>query len=296
MSDADTTKNPTNDYTARIIIAAMTNCQDEEQAAALVAQYMALAPRIQQTLDQSADLVEAKQFREALPLLDEMITRAEQFSRPYPVKAVREVFGYDMARLYFARALSRFGEVARAGASVIPSVLSDLDRAQSYPESCFAELDPEKPKNMREFRAIVEAVQKGQNAYEAKQGASQKSGGVPTATVAWWGALFGLGLAIGLVLLSQIFGYRGTMMILLATPLLALALLIGVSRLVLGRPFPLQRKPTLVLYVIGLLLVIIQRLGFFPQGWVGIFILMVAGAALGLWLVEAKTHIFSGST
>ncbi len=284
MSNTDTEKNPTDEYQARIIIAAMTNCRDQEQAAALVAQYMVLAPRISQVIDKAADLVEDKQYAEAVTLLDEMIAKAEQFSRPYPVAAVREVFGYDMAGLYFARAIAHFG----ASGSAEPAVLRDLDHAQSYPVSCFAELDPGKPATMAEFRTVVEAVQKGQKTYEARHSASPTlSADITPVTALWWGALFGLGVVLGSLLLSWIFG-EGAITI-LVVPLLALALLFGVNRWALGRRLPFRLSPIFKLYLMGVVLGIGVTLMQQGLGYVLTALLTVMIAAIGFWLAEVRT-------
>lgn len=171
MADVNPVQNPTDRYHARIMVAALTKCRDHDEAAKLMAQYFALAPHIERVFDQAEQLADNKEFRREIALLDEMIGKVEQFTSPYPAEAVRDVFGYDIARLYFFRALARFGGLANTAdpIPVLNTTLTDLDRAQSYPRACFAELNLELPDRMSEFRTVVEACIKGQKEFEAKQ-------------------------------------------------------------------------------------------------------------------------------
>ena len=158
MSSTDR-KSPSDEYLIRISVVALSKCDNEHEAGELVAQQYGLAPHIDRALAQAGELVESKQVRQALALLDEMIDRVDQFTRPYPRVAVREVFGYNLTRLYFQRALARFSSATVA--SDLEATLADLDRADGYPTATFADLDPEMLVAKRDFRTIVEAMLKG---------------------------------------------------------------------------------------------------------------------------------------
>lgn len=182
MANINAGQNPTDRYQARIMVAALTKCRDHDEAAKLMAQYFALAPRIQQVIDQAGDYSESGRYPQAIALLDEMIVRTEQFTSPYPTQAVRDVFGYDLARLYFVRATVRFGGFAQSSdpTAALNATLADLDRAQSYPRDCFAELNPELPQRMSEFRTIVRTFMKGRETKPSGSTSVTKSSGCLT--------------------------------------------------------------------------------------------------------------------
>jgi hypothetical protein len=182
MADFNAGQSPTDRYQARLMIAAWTKCRDQDEAAKLFAQYIALAPRIQQAIDQAGDYSDSGQHRQAITLLGEIVARVEQFTSPYPVEAVRDVFGYDLARLYFVRAATSFGGSSRSAdpMAALNAALTDLDRAQSYPRACFAELNPELPDKMSELRTIVRTVMKSHETKPSGNTSVTKSSGCMT--------------------------------------------------------------------------------------------------------------------
>lgn len=284
MENTDAAGNQIDDYTARIIIAAITNCENEEQAAKLCAVNEVLYSQIDQVVEQTGALMDGDQDERAIAMLDAMIGKAKQLTQPFPTEAVREVCSYGMVRLYFQRAIVRFS----GGASNFRTALADLDIAQGYPTSTFAELDPEVLEGMGKLRAIIEAYFETEEVSEAKQGMPQASGaGVNLSTALWWGALFGLGVVLGSLLLSWIFG-EGAITI-LVVPLLALALLFGVNRWALGRRLPFRLSPIFKLYLMGVVLGIVARLMQQGLGDVLTAPLTVMIAAIGFWLGEART-------
>jgi hypothetical protein len=162
MSNTNTETSPTEEYLMRVAVAALTKCKDDEQAVKLGKLGQALYRRIDEVIKQTGDLLDEDEVQsaQAITLLDEMIDQAEQLTRPSPVEAVREVCAYGMVRLYYQRAIVRFGA---SGTSNLKAALADLDIAEGYPTSTFAELDPEVLGGMRALRALAEAVLEGQD-------------------------------------------------------------------------------------------------------------------------------------